>query len=160
MFFLNGHGGNAAPLQIVVNKIRHQTDGSVLCVTASYWRLIEKDVQEMRRSAPGGISHSGEFETSTVMALDESLVLPEKAEKFLPRWTNGYFAPGWFVPSKVTPGFHLKDITESGVVGDPTVASKENGERFLKAAARAVGEFVEAFAGWEFGNLYEQPSDG
>lgn len=155
LLFLNGHGGNTAPLRVVVNRIRHRTDGSVLSVTANYWDLIREEVQALRRSKPGGISHAGEFETSAVMALDETLVLSDKRVKFLPKWTNGYFMPGWYTPSAVTPGFHLKDITASGVVGDPTVATKESGERFLEVAGRAVGAFVEAFAAWEWDRLYD-----
>lgn len=155
IFFLNGHGGNTAPLQLVVNEIRNQTEGKVICATAAYWRFIREEVQEIRRSEMGGISHSGEFETSAMLALDASLVNMSKAEKFLPNWSNSYFMPGWYVPTKVGLGFHLKDITQTGVVGDPTVATKERGERFLEAAVTAVAEFIEAFASWEFSNLYE-----
>ena len=155
ILFLNGHGGNEAPLQLVVNRIRHETDGKVLAGTAAYWRFIQEEVQEIRRSKMGGISHAGEFETSAILALDASLVDMPKAKKFLPKWSNGYFMPGWYVPAKIGLGFHLKDITQTGVVGDPTVATKENGERFLEAATTAVAEFIEAFASWEFTNLYE-----
>jgi creatinine amidohydrolase len=155
IFFLNGHGGNAAPLQLVVSGIRNRTEGKVICAATDYWRFIRDEVQEIRHSEMGGISHAGEFETSAILALDASLVDMSKAEKFLPKWSNDYFMPGWYVPTKVTLGFHLKDITQTGVVGDPTVATKENGERFLAAATTAVAEFIEAFASWEFTNLYE-----
>lgn len=155
IFFLNGHGGNEAPLQLVVNGIRHQTGGKVLCATAAYWRFIREEVQEIRRSEMGGISHAGEFETSAILALDASLVEMPKAKKFLPNWSNGYFMPGWYVPTKAGLGFHLKDITQTGVVGDPTVATKESGEKFLEVATIAAAEFIEAFASWEFTNLYE-----
>lgn len=156
IFFLNGHGGNEAPLQLVVNELRRQAGGRVMCATASYWRFIREEVQEIRRSEMGGISHSCEFETSAVLAIDPSQVDMSKAKKFLPNWSNGYFMPGWYVPSKVNLGFHLKDITKTGVVGDPTVATKESGDRFLEAAVTAVAGFLRLFSGWEFGNLYEE----
>ncbi|NIA10841.1 MAG: creatininase family protein [Nitrospiraceae bacterium] len=156
IFFLNGHGGNTAPLQLVVNEIHNSTEGSAICATADYWRFIREDVQEIRRSEMGGISHSGEFETSAMLALDASLVNMSKAEKFLPNWSNDYFMQGWYVPTKVGLGFHLKDITQTGVVGDPTVATKENGKRFLEAPVTAVAKFIEAFASWEFTSLYKE----
>jgi len=156
LFLLNGHGGNTAPLQIVANEIRHQTAGKAMCVTAPYWNFIKDQVQRLRKSQAGGISHAGEFETALIMALDESLVRTDKICKFLPHWSNRYFMPGWYVDSKVTLGFHLKDFTKFGVVGDPTVATKESGEQFLSAAVEAVSAFIESFAKWEFSNLYEE----
>jgi len=157
LFFLNGHGGNDAPLQLVVNRIRHETQGRVIVGAASYWRFIQDEVTEPRRSGPGGISHSGEFETAAMLAIDEESVDMTRASKFLPRWSNGYFMPGWYVPSKIHLGFHLSDISTTGVVGDPTVASAEQGEAFLEAAGKAVAAFFVAFAGWEFHRLYEAP---
>ena len=154
LFFLNGHGGNEAPLQLVVNRIRHATGGTVIAAAASYWRFIQQEVGRLRRSAPGGISHSGEFETCAMLAIDESSVDMSKATRFLPQWTNGYFMPGWYVPSTVQLGFHLSDMTETGVMGDPTDATAERGEAFLKAGSGAIAEFLTAFADWEFDRLY------
>lgn len=156
LFFLNGHGGNEAPLALAVNRIRDATQGRVIAGTASYWRFIRDEVAALRRSAPGGISHAGEFETSAMLAIDRGCVDMTHAAKFLPRWSNGYFIPGWYVDSKVHLGFHLSDITKTGVVGDPTVASAERGEAFLAATAEAVARFLVAYSGWEFTTLYEE----
>lgn len=155
LFFLNGHGGNDAPLRLVVNRIRHETHGQVVVGAASYWRFIQDEVTKLRKSAPGGISHSGEFETAAMLAIDAGSVDMGRASKFLPRWSNEYFMPGWYVPSKIHLGFHLSDISKTGVVGDPTVASAEQGQAFLEAAGKAVAAFLVAFAGWEFDTLYD-----
>lgn len=157
LLFLNGHGGNEAPLQLVVNRIRHRTGGAVIVVSASYWRFIREEVDRLRKSAPGGISHSGEFETSAMLAIDAPSVDMSRATPFLPHWTNGYFMPGWYVPSKVHLGFHLSDLTVSGVAGDPTEATAERGEAFLNAGSEAIAEFLVGFSGWEFDRLYEEP---
>ncbi len=160
IFFLNGHGGNEAPLQLVVNEMRNCTEGEVVCATASYWKFIREQVQQIRRSKTGGISHSGEFETSAILAIDPTLVDMSKARRFLPDWSNNYFMPGWYVPTKIGLGFHLKDLTETGVVGDPTVATRESGDQFLEAATIAVAGFIEAFSTWEFSSLYEDSQGG
>jgi len=157
VLFLNGHGGNDAPLQLVVNRIRRETGGKVIAASASYWRFIREEVSRLRTSAPGGISHSGEFETSAMLAIDERSVDMSKAERFLPQWTNGYFMPGWYVTSKIHLGFHLSDLTVSGVAGDPTEATAARGRAFLKAGSEAIAEFLAAFADWEFEGLYEEP---
>jgi len=156
LFFLNGHGGNESPLTLVVNQIRNETQGRVIAGTASYWRFIRDEVDVLRRSALGGISHAGEFETSAMLAIDGECVDMAHAAKFLPRWSNGYFIPGWYVDSRIHLGFHLSDISKTGVVGDPTLASAERGEAFLAAATNAVARFLVAYSSWEFATLYEE----
>lgn len=158
LLFLNAHGGNEAPLNIVKSVIRRRTEGHVLCVAVSSRKLVnEEAVRAIRHSKPGGMSHAGEFETSALMALDEPNVHPERITKFLPEWTNGYFQPGAYVNSRVSLGFHLKDFTESGVVGDPTEATADRGLQFLELRIDALGAFIKAFSQWEYDNLYNQP---
>jgi creatinine amidohydrolase/Fe(II)-dependent formamide hydrolase-like protein len=42
--------------------------------------------------------------------------------------------------------FH--EISQSGVVGHPDLATAEKGKRFLDGIVEAVGKFVDEFATW------------
>lgn len=150
---LNGHGGNATPLKLAVDQLRDSTKGDVLVTTFSYWQLIEGEVSSIRESGPGGISHSGEFETSAMLYLDDALVNKEKIAKFIPKWRTSYFGTGWYVPQSVHLGFHIKDFSYTGVYGDPTVATKEKGDKLIKVAVDKVSKFLIEFSGWEFDTL-------
>jgi creatinine amidohydrolase len=156
LLFLNGHGGNEGPLQVAVNKIRHIAGNRVICTTVMYFQFIQESLKELQQSESGGICHAGEFETSAILALDRSLVNMKRAEKFLPKWTTSYFRPDLFGEGKVKLGFHVKDFSDSGVLGDPLVATAEAGKNFLIAAENEVAEFIKVLSDWEFSNLYEQ----
>lgn len=148
LFFLNGHGGNMAPLQLVVNRLRQLAEGKVLCVAANYWDFIRDVVQKTRRSLPGGIAHAGEFETAVIMALKPSLVKTEKMRREIPRTPGEYWDFDWYGRAKVMLGFTLKDLSSSGVLGDPTVATKQTGEKVLDAAVEEIAKFIIAFSKW------------
>jgi creatinine amidohydrolase len=75
--------------------------------------------------------HAGEVETSLIMHLKPALVIEEKIEKHEFRW------PGkgeWE---------DTKDYSETGVLGDPTKASKEKGEKYLNELVDAAYEIVK-----------------
>lgn len=155
ILFLNGHGGNTNPLKVAVNQIRDGTKGDVLAAMLDYWQLIKEEVADLRESEPGGISHAGEFETSCMLYLDDKLVRKDKFSKFMPKWGTPYFGLGWYLPQSVHLGFHIKDFSTAGVIGDPTVATKEKGQRFIEIAAEKVNEFLIDFSRWEFSTLYK-----
>jgi hypothetical protein len=75
--------------------------------------------------------HAGEIETSTSLATRPHLVHPALAEKLIPRFSSRYLN----FTSKRGVSWHAftKRISPSGVMGDPTKASAEKGERMWEA---------------------------
>lgn len=146
LIFLNGHGGNRAPLELVIARIHSQTR-DVLCALATYWSFLRDVLEEERRSAPGGIGHACEFETAAVMALRPNLVRPDRP---LPSYGKGgeYWSTDWYEHSEVSLGFSVDELSSSGVLGDPTVATAEAGARWLSMAAVKVAQFIVTFRGW------------
>jgi len=55
LFFLNGHGGNMAPLQLVINRIRQESTKEVYCAAANYWSFVKEEVSGSRQSQMNGI---------------------------------------------------------------------------------------------------------
>ncbi|HID11511.1 MAG TPA: creatininase family protein [Candidatus Latescibacteria bacterium] len=156
VLFLNGHRGNSNPLKVAVDQLRDELGEGVLVALVTYWELnLGEDVARMRDSAPGGISHAGEMETSCMLYLEPELVRRERQHRFVPRWKTRNFGLGWYEPSPVYLGFHVRDFSETGEVGDPTVATAEKGRKFLELAAERVAEFLVEFASWSMPDLYE-----
>jgi len=157
ILFLNGHGGNSSPLKVAVDQLRDELGEGVLVALVTYWELnLEEEVRKLRDSGPGGISHAGELETSCMLYLEPELVRRERQHRFVPRWRTRNFGLGWYVPSPAYLGFHVRDFSKTGEVGDPTVATAEKGRKFLEVAARRVAEFLVEFSSWEIPELYEE----
>jgi creatinine amidohydrolase len=150
IFLLNGHGGNDVPLRAALRELKTSTRDvpGVRFVYASYWTIAAKTIREVRESGFGGINHACEMETSIMLHLCPQRVKMERAKRDGPTHTDAYRKadmqygrPVYFVNE-----FH--EVSETGVVGDPTLATAEKGKRFLDGIVAEVTAFVEAFGTW------------
>ncbi len=142
---LNGHGGNANLLKNLVQTLRYEH--GVSAVTAAYWDFALKELAEWRRSEPGGIMHACEMETSLMLATAPELVQMDKAADVqLDR--SRYFAADLLSGGPVAAAASFKELSESGVIGAPTLASAERGQALHAAMVAAVARFLEDFATW------------
>lgn len=127
ILFLNGHGGNMSLISSMTKVLGPKyPDVDVLGLT--YWMLLVPYIDEIRDSDVGGFSHGGELETSLMMHLRPELVDEEKIKV-------QYYEPVYDLALKdlVVPGpladYRPMDYyTETGVAGDPSLASAEKGE--------------------------------
>ena len=119
LLFVNGHGGNVPTLVDVVRLLRYEGRDAA-------WLAC----------APGGDAHAGRTETSLMLALDPACVRPE--------WAAGNTAPlGHLLPAMRAGG--VAAVSVNGVLGDPTGASPDEGERLLAAMA---ADLIAALARW------------
>jgi mycofactocin system creatininase family protein len=119
VLFVNAHGGNAEPLAAAVRKLRAES-------------------RDVRAWSPrlGGDAHAGRTETSLMLALEES-VRVELAEA-------GNTLPLVDLIDDLRTG-GVGAVAESGVLGDPTGASAEEGSALLAAA---VEDLRATLAAW------------
>ena len=141
---LNGHGWNV----YLVNQISHMANErkGFLCAAISYWDLVIDVAKGVRESEhPGGMAHACEFETSIVLFLDPDHVDMSKAKKEISfkktkyTWYDLLEWPPVFMPER------FEEQTKSGVIGDPTLATREKGERLVSAAIERLADFLVQF---------------
>jgi creatinine amidohydrolase len=147
VFILNGHGGNDTPLRAALRELKSAAPQARF-VFASYWTLAAKTLREVRESEMGGMGHACEMETSVMLHLHPDRVHLDRAVRDGPTHTDPYrkadmqFArPVFFVNE-----FH--EVTQSGVIGHPDLASAEKGKRFLDGIVSDVSAFVEHYLTW------------
>jgi creatinine amidohydrolase len=148
VFVLNGHGGNDTPLRAALRELKTAVPKTRF-VFASYWSLAGKTLRDVRESEMGGMGHACEMETSVMLHLHPDRVHLERAVRDGPTHTDAYrkadmqFArPVFFVNE-----FH--EVTKSGVMGYPDLASSEKGKRFFDGIVRDVSAFIEHYLTWE-----------
>ena len=143
ILLLNSHGSNHPVLDLAARKTVIQSE--VLCVSASYWNLCASEINAIRKSELGGIAHAGEFEAAMYMHLHPERVdiaksttqnLHDPQSKFfnldLAGGGGGAMLMRWW-----------SEVSPDGTMGDPTVATAENGKKFLEAAVNATVELVK-----------------
>ena len=148
VLLLNGHYLAQDPeLEIAVRRLREEH-----AVEAFHVPLVDvfgEVAAEIRR---GEVSfHASEFETSIMLALRPDLVHPDRAVRVDPPAESlpltdydalGENRVGWSLSAEA-----FGDLTPTGNLGDPTVASRETGERLVEAAVENVSALVAALEG-------------
>jgi creatinine amidohydrolase len=107
--------------------------------------LSEPTLSRMRRSAPGGIAHAGEYETALMLHLRPDLVQMDKAVREMGQLKLEFF--NWDYPESSILSWQdwWSRMSESGVCGDPTVATAEFGRALFETTVDNFCRFVREF---------------
>jgi len=147
VLFLNGHGGNFSPLVVAAEDLYGLTGATI--AVANYFHQAPQAVEELRESPLGGICHSGELETSCMLFLDPESVRTEEVAKAIPRWKSEYIIDDLMKGGRARLVYHVADVSPGGTLGDPSVATREKGEKWIEAMVRGVADLIVDFASWE-----------
>jgi creatinine amidohydrolase/Fe(II)-dependent formamide hydrolase-like protein/fructoselysine-6-P-deglycase FrlB-like protein len=123
----SGHGGNDAPLAGAVDALRARAAPAKLTVVHGIDAIgqLWQDESAKAGAPPGAAGHhAGEFETSIIAALRPDAIRWSELRKGI---SGDVVEPQHlFYPS-------LRNHAPEGVVGDPSAASADRGERYLAA---------------------------
>ena len=126
--FINGHGGNAAPIKMACSDL-HQAHENILAVQSEWWTTVPQ-ISEYPCN-----DHGGKYETSAVLSVDESLCDMSRA-KTVPRkpltdqltFDYKFHFRGATLP--LSGGIPLRELTPYANFGAPAEeASKELGDK-------------------------------
>lgn len=145
IIIINGHReANLPPLKIAATKLRNQT-GAYIAIADPFYIAYEVG-KEIKKSEPGGVGHAAEMETSHMLYLHPELCKMENAVKNVHNAhrfiQHDPFVSGdrMFIPSDVAT--YRENSKNIGVVGDPTVSTKENGEYYHHKLIQNLVEFL------------------
>lgn len=120
LVLVNGHGGNTAGVSSAVAMLRGEG----------------RRIMAWSPQLQGGDAHAGRTETSLMLALDPDAVRLPQAR------------PGWTGPTAQAFTGGLRAASPTGVLGDPTGATVEEGASLL---ARLGDDLVHVFDEWRTG---------
>lgn len=119
LILINGHDANNASMKYATRELLDEVD---LEVVYFFYPKLEQMIEKYCDSPTWhGMIHACEFETSLMLALKPELVSMEKAVEEYPE------KPPLYGKS----GISLGQLSQSGVYGNPTLATKEKGEKLL-----------------------------
>jgi len=125
LLIINGHGDNSPALNYAAQMINRDAHIFV-CVDTG--ETSDTDIYELIHTHND--IHAGEVETSTSLVTRPHLVKMDQARDMSVRFSNRYldFTSKYSVPWYA----HTDKISANGVLGDPTKASTEKGEKIWK----------------------------
>lgn len=136
---MNGHGGNTGAISQALREIKEETGETVYSLMVFPGeRGFGSDSVKILKQEGGG--HACEMETSIALYLDQR-VLQGEATKWKPpkAWTE--FDRKYRGKVSWTRDFH--ESTETGNLGDPTIATKEKGKQMVEAVVDDISAFIE-----------------
>jgi creatinine amidohydrolase len=146
-FVLNGHGGNDTPLRAALRELKTAVPPTRF-VFASYWTLATNTLRNVRESELGGMGHACEMETSVMLHLHPDRVKMDRAVRDGPTHTDVYRKADMQIGRPVFFVNEFHEVSKSGVVGHPDLATADKGKRFLDGIVADVSAFVEHFLTW------------
>lgn len=150
IFLLNGHGGNDVPVRYSLRNIKsqHRDKPDLKIVFASYWSLASETLRAVRESDVGGMGHACEMETSMMLFLHADHVHMDLARRDGPTQIPPYRLTDMQQPTPFYMVEEFHEISETGTVGAPELASADKGKRFYEGIVTNVAKFVEDFKKW------------
>jgi creatinine amidohydrolase len=140
----NTHGGNTSLVDVLARDLRAEFGLRTFSLLGSPGAAFEGVSQQERTYG----FHAGEIETAYLLHATPTLVHPEEySANYIARVDN----PELLKPEGSAANFAwlTQDIAPSGVLGDPTAATAENGERWANEAAAGIAEILAAMYNFE-----------
>jgi creatinine amidohydrolase len=145
-YLMSGHGGNGSFLVNIV-KYAGEQHRHIFAATAflhTSGRIAAPVVQETRRSKRGGMGHAGELETSYMLHLRPDLCHMERVVDEIEFISTPDYYMDWIEGGSLVANPPWGDDTRTGSYGAGSLATAENGKRWLEAAiAEKIAHVLE-----------------
>lgn len=140
--FVNSHGGNTDLLNLIARDLRINYGCAVYVFDwwfTDFWADILKE--EKQSVSKYGVFHACELETSLIMAIAPDTV---NSKRMIDETPDEMFEGDKYISlfGPINIGWATKDVSKSGVIGTPSLATPEKGERFLKYAVDKLAAIV------------------
>jgi len=135
--FITGHSGNVSMVNSICKEYRDNYPG-IKAAQVDWWRFaMANDGGSLETSGVMAHGHAAECGTSVMLHLRPDLVDMSLAAKQTPKkeYHSEYTDFIQYYP--------MSDKTESGIIGDPTLATKEKGEKIVNACVARIVDFME-----------------
>jgi creatinine amidohydrolase len=148
ILIVNGHGSNASIADLAARRVVLESGavcGAMSPNAAIDPTLAEPAFSQMRRSAAGGVAHAGEYETAMMLYLRPDLVQMDEAVREMGQIKLTYFNWDHPDPSVLAWQDWWSRMSESGICGDPTVATAEFGRTLFETTVENFIRFAREF---------------
>ena len=141
IIIINGHGGNRAILDSTITTIKH-THPDIQLYAFTIIDVAKERYNELRKSSQQMIGHADELETSMML-----VIRPELVEMGRTLSEKPTFPPNVSLESddlaRVTYAWKTKQVTQSGIIGSPNLATREMGRILLDYVIETISRIVE-----------------
>jgi len=138
LLFVNGHGGQPQVLEMAARELRLR-HGDFIVVPSFTWRVPHVAGQYLCEREKRLAMHAGHAETALVLALAPETVRMDRAvASYPPEFPSKLLSPD----GRPACAWAARDFGDSGVIGDPTPATAEQGQAILDSLATSWAQAI------------------
>jgi creatinine amidohydrolase len=138
IILINGHGGNTTAISNALHSMNNVVMAKIFAL--DWWGLATDKIREVAKRP---VFHACDMETSVAWALDQRVLEDRRVDEPGRNIVEGFIEPDMLAPApKASAAFMMKYITDSGVVGYSTKATKEKGQQIVDAVLDRLEEFI------------------
>jgi creatinine amidohydrolase len=135
---VNGHGGNETAIANALHDMQGNIDAKVYSV--NWWSLVTDKIKEI---VTPPAYHACDMETSVAWYLGQRVLEDKRVDEPGKSLVPGFIIPDMLAPApRVSTSYTMKEISESGVVGYSTKATKEKGKLIVDAVLEKLTAFI------------------
>ena len=152
IFLLNSHAGNIVPAGTALYEVNlryHEEVPDMWLTFASWFDLAREQVAVLEGMEQQNVLHACEWETSIILRSHGDLVQRKNVKTARTPFKSDFYSPDQSGRSRVSVTKTIRQMTPTGALGRPDLASEEKGERILQVAVAEVVAFVREFDGWQ-----------
>lgn len=149
LLIINGHGGNGPTLNFAAQMINRDAH---IFVAVDSGETSDVDIEALA-GTPNDV-HAGEIETSTSLATRPHLVKMDQATSEVPSFSSRYLnftskrGISWYA--------YTHRLSNSGVMGDPTIADARKGEKMWQIMIEHLVNLVEDLKRMSLEEIYQR----
>ncbi len=148
ILIVNGHGSNRSLVELAARKCVLATGAicASMAVNLAVDGALADDVLEAhRRGGRGSVAHACEYETSMMLHLLPEYVQMDKARRDVGQLKLKYFNWDYPEPSVYSWQDWWSRMSQEGISGDASVATRELGEKLFEASVERFIELAQEF---------------
>jgi len=141
VFFMNGHDGNIAPIEVAARDFKVTHPEMKIASLNAWWVTAGNLLPEGTFEVWDGLGHAGEGETSIGLSMFGDLMEMEYADGVVPE-----------LPPEVDIKWNFAELTDCCATGDPTKGTKEKGDAMRKVVVGACVDFLKKMdaCNWDY----------
>ncbi len=140
VYLINGHGGNKPTLDAAITRVK-LTLPEMQLYSFTIIDIVKEKYDEIRKSSRRLVGHADEIETSMMLAIQPEFVDMSKAIREEPSLPQGLSFEKEDL-ARISFGWAAKELTRTGVMGDPLVASAETGRVLVDFAVDIISSAI------------------
>lgn len=141
LLIINGHGGQPQPIEMAARELRLR-HGDYMIVPHFTWRVPHVAGRYLSDKEKKQAMHAGHAETAITLALaPETVHMERAAANYPPEFPSKLLSPD----GRPAVAWVARDFGPTGVIGDPTGATREQGEAILDSLATSWAAAIKEF---------------